>query len=123
MIAVGVFGIVRGDRRLRRDDHSPERDRGRISNLGNVPICWARSQWSRPMTNIMTDITPLVPRQLVPSLAVSLVGGGRFDIAAENPERFTMLVFYRGLHCPICRTQLGDLETKLPDFAKRGVSV
>ncbi|MEH2516200.1 peroxiredoxin [Bradyrhizobium sp. AZCC 1610] len=75
------------------------------------------------MTNIMTDITPLVPRQLVPSLAVSLVGGGRFDIAAENPERFTMLVFYRGLHCPICRTQLGDLETKLPDFAKRGVSV
>jgi len=71
----------------------------------------------------MTDITPLVPRQFVPTLAVSLVGGGRFDIAAENPERFTMVVFYRGLHCPICRTQLGDLETKLPDFAKRGVSV
>jgi peroxiredoxin len=71
----------------------------------------------------MTDIMPLVPRQLVPTLAVSLVGGGRFDIAAENPERFTMVVFYRGLHCPICRTQLGDLETKLPDFAKRGVGV
>jgi peroxiredoxin len=71
----------------------------------------------------MTDNTPLVPRQLVPTLAVSLVGGGRFDIAAENPERFTMVVFYRGLHCPICRTQLGDLETKLPDFAQRGVGV
>ena len=34
-----------------------------------------------------------------------------------------MIVFYRGLHCPICKTQLGDLELKLPDFAKRGVSV
>jgi peroxiredoxin len=71
----------------------------------------------------MTDITPLVPRQIVPPLAVSLVGGGRFDIAAENPEHFTLVVFYRGLHCPICRTQLADLEKKLQDFAKRGVSV
>jgi peroxiredoxin len=71
----------------------------------------------------MTDITPLLPRQPVPPLAISLVGGGRFDIATERPERFTFVVFYRGLHCPICRTQMGDLESKLPDFAKRGVSV
>ena len=54
---------------------------------------------------------------------VPLVGGGRFNIASEVSERFTMIVFYRGLHCPICKTQLGDLELKLPDFAKRGVSV
>ena len=71
----------------------------------------------------MTDITPLVPRQPVPPLAAPLVGGGRFDIATEKSERFALVVFYRGLHCPICRTQLGDLEVKLPDFAKRGVNV
>jgi peroxiredoxin len=71
----------------------------------------------------MTDITPLIPRRPVPALAVPLVGGGRFDIANERPEHFTFVVFYRGLHCPICRTQLGELETKLPDFAKRGVGV
>jgi peroxiredoxin len=71
----------------------------------------------------MTDITPLVPRQPVPPLAVPLVVGGRFDMAKENPDRFTLVVFYRGLHCPICRTQLADLEAKLPEFAKRGVSV
>ena len=71
----------------------------------------------------MTDITPLVPRQPVPSLAVALVGGGRFDVSTENSERFTLIVFYRGSHCPICRTQLSELETKLPDFAKRGVGV
>lgn len=71
----------------------------------------------------MADIAPLVPRQPVPPLAVPLVGGGQFDIATEKSERFVLIVFYRGLHCPICRTQLGDLEAKLPDFTKRGVSV
>jgi peroxiredoxin len=71
----------------------------------------------------MTDITPLIPRQPVPALAVPLVDGGRFDIEKERPDHFTFMVFYRGLHCPICRTQLGELETKLPDFAKRGVNV
>ena len=71
----------------------------------------------------MPDITPLIPRQTVPPLVVPLVGGDRFDISKEKPEHFSFIVFYRGLHCPICRTQLGELETKLPDFAKRGVSV
>ena len=71
----------------------------------------------------MTDITPLVPRQPVPPLAVPLVLGGRFDIGTEKPERFTFVVFYRGLHCPICRTQMADLEARLLDFAKRGVGV
>jgi peroxiredoxin len=71
----------------------------------------------------MTDIKPLVPRQPVPPLSVPLAGGGRFDLATESPERFTLIVFYRGLHCPQCRNQLKDLEAKLPEFAKRGVSV
>ena len=71
----------------------------------------------------MTDIRPLIPRQPVPPLAVPLVGGGQFNITSEAPKKFTMIVFYRGLHCPICRAQLGDLEIKLPDFAKRDVSV
>lgn len=71
----------------------------------------------------MSDITPLIPRQPVPALAVSLVGGGRFDIDTEAPERFSFVVFYRGLHCPICRTQMADLEIKLPEFTKRGVTV
>jgi peroxiredoxin len=71
----------------------------------------------------MTDIAPLIPRQPVPALAVPLVGGGRFDIEKETPQQFSFVVFYRGLHCPICRTQMGDLETKLAEFTKRGVTV
>ena len=34
-----------------------------------------------------------------------------------------MIVFYRGLHCPICKTYLSDLEAKLPEFTSRGVDV
>jgi peroxiredoxin len=71
----------------------------------------------------MSDITPLIPRQPVPSLTVPLAGGGKFDLATESPEKFTLIAFYRGLHCPQCRKQLTDLEAKLPEFEKRGVSV
>jgi len=71
----------------------------------------------------MSDIMPLVPRQPVPPLVVPLAGGGKFDLATETPDKFTLVVFYRGLHCPQCRKQLTDLEAKLPEFEKRGVSV
>ena len=71
----------------------------------------------------MSAITPLMPRQKVPSLSVPLVGGGTWSLADQSPENFTMVVFYRGLHCPICGKYLKDLDTKLADFAKRGVNV
>ena len=71
----------------------------------------------------MTDLSPLFPRQQVPALRVPLTGGGAFDLSRETPANFTMVVFYRGLHCPICKTQMRDLEAKLPDFEKRGVGV
>ncbi|WP_350335149.1 peroxiredoxin-like family protein [Coralliovum pocilloporae] len=71
----------------------------------------------------MSDITPLIPRQQVPGLNVSLASGGTWSLADQTPENFTMVVFYRGLHCPICKNQLLDLQKKLPEFAKRGVQV
>ena len=61
--------------------------------------------------NNMTDIVPLLPRQLVPQLNVDLAGGGSFHLKGERPANFTLLVFYRGLHCPICKTQLRELES------------
>jgi peroxiredoxin len=71
----------------------------------------------------MSDITPLIPRKPVPALALPLAGGGSFDLSSEKPENFTLLVFYRGLHCPICKAQLRELEAKLGEFEKRGVGV
>lgn len=45
---------------------------------------------------------PLMPRQPVPALDVSTTDGGRFVLGAHPADKFDMIVFYRGLHCPIC---------------------
>lgn len=67
--------------------------------------------------------TALMPRYPVPALNVPLTNGGRFVLGAQPGEKFDMLVFYRGLHCPICTKYLLDLERLAPDFAARGVQV
>ncbi|HUF85936.1 MAG TPA: peroxiredoxin-like family protein [Thermohalobaculum sp.] len=65
----------------------------------------------------------LIPRQKVPALAVDTLDHGRFELAAETPERGTVVSFYRGLHCPICATYIKDLEKRVPAFAERGYGV
>jgi peroxiredoxin len=65
----------------------------------------------------------LLPRHPVPALNVSLTTGGRFVLGAETGERFDVVVFYRGLHCPICAKYLMELERLTPEFAQRGVNV
>lgn len=71
----------------------------------------------------MTDLTPLFPREPVPGLSVDLVGGGTYTLSSETPDNFSLVVFYRGLHCPICKGYLGELEKLLPQFDERGVTV
>jgi peroxiredoxin len=64
----------------------------------------------------------LLPRKPVPALEVDTVGGGHWSLAAQKPQNFTMVVFYRGLHCPVCRKYTGELNGMIGDFEKRGVS-
>lgn len=65
----------------------------------------------------------LRPGQTVPALAVPTLDGGRFDLANGGGKNGTLVVFYRGLHCPICIKQLGEIERHLDDFAAQGVEV
>jgi peroxiredoxin len=65
----------------------------------------------------------LLPRYPVPALNVPLVSGGRFVLGAAPGKNFDMVVFYRGLHCPVCAKYLPELERLAPDFASRGVQV
>ncbi len=68
-------------------------------------------------------MTALTPRKPVPSLEVETLGGTNWSLAAAKPENFTMIVFHRGLHCPICATYMRDLDRKIADFEAKGVEV
>ncbi|HEY9096353.1 MAG TPA: peroxiredoxin-like family protein [Hydrogenophaga sp.] len=65
----------------------------------------------------------LLPRYPVPALQLPLTTGERFVLGAQPGETFDLLVFYRGLHCPICAKYLLELERLAPEFASRGVQV
>lgn len=63
----------------------------------------------------------LVPRQPVPGLTVETLSSGTFDLSKDNADFATLVVFYRGLHCPICATYLKELGRLTTDFAAKGV--
>lgn len=63
----------------------------------------------------------LIPRLAVPALNFPTLGHGEFDLLAERPAHFTMVVFYRGLHCPICAKYLLELGRLQSEFEQRGV--
>jgi peroxiredoxin len=69
----------------------------------------------------MKGISMLVPRQTAPELTVKTLDHGGFNLAAESPERLTLVCFYRGLHCPVCTNYLKELERLTPAFTERGV--
>lgn len=65
----------------------------------------------------------LTPARKVPNLDLPLTNGTRFELEKQSPEAFTMLVFYRGKHCPICKDYLEEVGGRLEDFVERGVNV
>ncbi len=65
----------------------------------------------------------LMPRQSVPALKVPTLAHGDYTLAADAPGKFSLVVFYRGLHCPICTKYLLELGRLLPEFEKRGIKV
>lgn len=63
------------------------------------------------------------PKHSAPHLEFPLLGANQWRLNEQNSENFTLIVFYRGLHCPICKKYLQQLEALLPDFEQRGVNV
>ncbi|MCC8247058.1 peroxiredoxin-like family protein [Saccharothrix luteola] len=64
----------------------------------------------------------LKPRQPVPALDVPLVGGGRWVLAEQRPERFSVVVFYRGVHCQMCKDHITELDALVDKFAEVGAT-
>lgn len=65
----------------------------------------------------------LIPRQYVPILQVPTLAHGLFTLTEDAAQHFTLLVFYRGLHCPVCLKYLLELGRSRPEFEQRGVKV
>lgn len=66
----------------------------------------------------------LIPTHQVPDLGLPLVGGGTTDdlkLGTGDGGRFSMVVFYRGLHCPICRKQLAEIDKRIEDLKAAGI--
>jgi len=65
----------------------------------------------------------LKPRQQTPSLTVQLVNDTKWELSKQTPESFTLVVFYRGLHCPKCKEYLQDIHKRLDELTEMGVHV
>lgn len=62
------------------------------------------------------------PRTPTPNLEIPIVGGGMWSLAEQQPDRFTLVVFYRGYHCPVCRGYLKQLDALLDRLTELGVT-
>ena len=63
------------------------------------------------------------PKQKAPELQFPLLGGGDWKLENQQPENYTLIVFYRGLHCPICKKYLQQLDSLRQEFEEQGVPV
>lgn len=61
------------------------------------------------------------PGTRAPELKVETVSDEVWDLHKINPEKFQMIVFYRGIHCPVCKKYLKDLSGLSKQFNKQGV--
>ena len=50
------------------------------------------------------------PREKTLELEIDLVNNTKWKLSEQSPENFTMIIFYRGKHCPVCKSQLEELQ-------------
>lgn len=65
----------------------------------------------------------LKPGKEVPQLILDTTKGIKWDLRDSQPDNFTMIIFYRGIHCPVCKKYLEELNTKIDQFEDKGVNV
>lgn len=67
--------------------------------------------------------TKPIPGTAAPALSLPLAGGGTYDLSAQSPGAATMVIFYRGLHCPVCEVYLNKVTEKAAAFAEAGMPI
>ena len=63
-------------------------------------------------------INKIVPGELTPSLSLNTIVDNQWSLEDNLNKTKTMIVFYRGLHCPICSDFLKTIDNQLSDYKK-----
>lgn len=65
----------------------------------------------------------LKPREAAPQMSFPTIDGDTWTLSERSPKNLTLVVAYRGLHCPVCRGYLKELNDLAGEFAERGVEI
>ena len=66
----------------------------------------------------------MMPGKKTPSLILNTLENQEWSLEKNlNNHNMTMIVFYRGLHCPICSDFLKLIESQLEDYKKANTNV
>jgi peroxiredoxin len=69
-------------------------------------------------------MTGLKAGQAFPTIEVAKLGGGMMTLGAPTGGHdWQLVVVYRGLHCPICKRYVAQLDAMTARFAELGVDV
>ncbi len=62
------------------------------------------------------------PNDPAPELSFDVLGvpESHWDLSSAEANNFSLLLFYRGLHCPVCRSYLKAFDAKVPEFLALG---
>ena len=65
----------------------------------------------------------MVPGEKTPSLVLNTLDNDIWSLEANLNKTKTMIVFFRGLHCPICSDFLKEIDNQLTDYKKSNTEV
>ena len=65
----------------------------------------------------------IVPGQVTPSLSLNTIKDNQWSLEGNLNKTKTMIIFYRGLHCPICCDFLKVIYNQLSDYKKSNTEV
>jgi peroxiredoxin len=68
-------------------------------------------------------MTVVYPDDIAPELSFSLLSGETYDISQRNPKNYTIVIFYRGAHCPLCMNHIKEIEAHYQEALAAGFDI
>lgn len=65
----------------------------------------------------------IIPGKKAPSLNIETISGNTWSLDKHLNKSKCMIVFYRGLHCPVCSVFLKQIESQLLEYKKSNTEV